>query len=1128
MPGLVRRGRKRPSLAVSEQVDKQSDDDSSTSSSKRARHDRDASGSPSPSTYMQNDDADGTSAYVQDEFQPGSLVRVKLKNFVTYTAAEFHLGPSLNMVIGPNGTGKSTLVCAICLGLGWGSEHLGRAKDLGAFVKHGASEAIVEIELATGPGNGPNRIVQRTIRKEDNKSVFFLDGKRVSQVAVTTMAKQFSIQIDNLCQFLPQDRVVEFAKMTDVDRLRETQRAAAPPHMVEWHDELKALRIEERNVQTKETNERSHLEKLEKQQNATREDVERFHQREGLLRKSKCLKKVRPMIEIKLLKNDILKMKEDRRLAMLELDQIKEDMEPARIALSEVETYRNQIEQVVKLRKNRVDLIKTQADKLVKDIDTEKAKASDSTELIKVELRAKKSREQDIVRITADINRLEQKRQNTAVEYDAASFESRKAEVRGQISTISNSVTDKQNSISGLRERAHAIADENTKLNTQREQLNTQSGKQASLLQRLSPDTAKAWKWIQENKHTLNFKGEVFGPPILECSIPDTRYAQALEGQLRKGDVIAITCTHSDDQQLLSNLLLRKVANGGQGLHEVHLRSSPKSLDSYQSPIMKEDLEKFGFQGYMLDFIQGPAAVLAMLCDNNRLHQIAYSPTPISDEQHAAVSNSPIRSWVSGTETFRIVTRREYNASSTSVTKLRPAQWFTDQPTNTEEVRAIESRITELVQEKEEIQENYAIVTNEMKSLKQELEELKQAREAIQAEQDATKKALAEWRAIPDKIASKQAQLDDHKQQNTETNERIREIKTQARETSLRVAAQALDYAKAVTHMRTFHESLIEAEIRFIEAKSELNALRNENSAMIQRQQTKETEVQELGNRIKRLREEYQKKTAATQQDIETLTEEEKQIVLEYRELPSFDDLEQEVQAVAARLEMMAEGNPGAIRAYEKREEDMNRTREKLEQYTASLGEIREKITEIREQWEPQLDVLISKISNAFAYNFQQIGCAGEVAVFKDEEDFDNWSVQISVRFRENEPLSVLNSHRQSGGERAVSTIFYLMALQDLAQSPFRVVDEINQGMDPRNERMVHERMVDIACQERTSQYFLITPKLLTGLKFHPKMKVHVINSGEHIPDSKTVKGGWDLNDMAKIALRTRKGITVT
>lgn len=58
----------------------------------------------------------------KSKHQPGSIVRVKLANFVTYTAVEFLPGPSLNMVIGPNGTGKSTLVCALCLGLGWGPQ----------------------------------------------------------------------------------------------------------------------------------------------------------------------------------------------------------------------------------------------------------------------------------------------------------------------------------------------------------------------------------------------------------------------------------------------------------------------------------------------------------------------------------------------------------------------------------------------------------------------------------------------------------------------------------------------------------------------------------------------------------------------------------------------------------------------------------------------------------------------------------------------------------------------------------------------------------------------------------------------------------------------------------------------
>jgi len=69
-----------------------------------------------------------------------------------------------------------------------------------------------------------------------------------------------------------------------------------------------------------------------------------------------------------------------------------------------------------------------------------------------------------------------------------------------------------------------------------------------------------------------------------------------------------------------------------------------------------------------------------------------------------------------------------------------------------------------------------------------------------------------------------------------------------------------------------------------------------------------------------------------------------------------------------------------------------------------------------------------------------------------------------------------------------------------MAQAPFRVVDEINQGMDPRNERMVHERMVEIACREHTSQYFLITPKLLTGLRYDERMRILCIASGEHMP----------------------------
>ena len=95
--------------------------------------------SPLPNEYPFTNDPRSRSSMLQDDtlhpregrqsYQPGSIVRVKLANFVTYTAVEFFPGPSLNMVIGPNGTGKSTLVCAICLGLGWGLQLGSNAND---------------------------------------------------------------------------------------------------------------------------------------------------------------------------------------------------------------------------------------------------------------------------------------------------------------------------------------------------------------------------------------------------------------------------------------------------------------------------------------------------------------------------------------------------------------------------------------------------------------------------------------------------------------------------------------------------------------------------------------------------------------------------------------------------------------------------------------------------------------------------------------------------------------------------------------------------------------------------------------------------------------------------------------
>merc|ERR1739845_91077 len=135
------------------------------------------------------------------------------------------------------------------------------------------------------------------------------------------------------------------------------------------------------------------------------------------------------------------------------------------------------------------------------------------------------------------------------------------------------------------------------------------------------------------------------------------------------------------------------------------------------------------------------------------------------------------------------------------------------------------------------------------------------------------------------------------------------------------------------------------------------------------------------------------------------------------------------------------------------------------------------------------------------------LGCAGELQLSSGDKEvirsgnrtnkeenlgnFKDWGIDIRVKFRSESDLQVLSARVHSGGERSVSTIMYLMSLQDLMVSPFRCVDEINQGLDEQNERLVFRRIVQNSTRKsvdekksltHNGQYFLITPKLLPNL----------------------------------------------
>ena len=86
--------------------------------------------------------------------------------------------------------------------------------------------------------------------------------------------------------------------------------------------------------------------------------------------------------------------------------------------------------------------------------------------------------------------------------------------------------------------------------------------------------------------------------------------------------------------------------------------------------------------------------------------------------------------------------------------------------------------------------------------------------------------------------------------------------------------------------------------------------------------------------------------------------------------------------------------------------------------------------------WLPKLKRTVEDINRNFGRSFERIGCAGEVQLYEEtdpetgQEDFEKYAIHIKVRYRAEEGLQLLTAQRQSGGERSVATILYLIAIQ--------------------------------------------------------------------------------------------------
>lgn len=380
-------------LELDEDDDQQSADDfHSFANNDDDDDDDDEGGNVSGHHTNRNASSNGTTV---TEFSPGAIVRVTIENFVTYERADFFPGPSLNMVIGPNGVGKSSLVCAICLGLGYPPTVLGRAGTVGEFVKHGKDHAIVEIELQKRPQDRANYVIRLRINAENNERSFSLNGKACTLKNIKSVMARLRIQIDNLCQFLPQDKVAEFAGLEPIEKLNKTLLAAAPEEVVQQQQELKQMFSEQKELQRSIDTGAESLRSLQVRQQGLQADVERLKEREEIQNAVNDLSDARLIVHYNEERARYMQVKDDKKKAEQKHRRLERENQPALENVNAKQTYKDEVERALKARLQRAQYLEAETDRSLHAVEKirEDMKSLENNKVLEKESMDKKKKE---------------------------------------------------------------------------------------------------------------------------------------------------------------------------------------------------------------------------------------------------------------------------------------------------------------------------------------------------------------------------------------------------------------------------------------------------------------------------------------------------------------------------------------------------------------------------------------------------------------------------------------------------------------------------------------------------------------------------------------------------------------
>ncbi|KAN0060807.1 Structural maintenance of chromosomes protein 5 [Thecaphora frezii] len=672
-----------------------------------------------------------------DGFLPGSIRRVALYQFVTYDFVEFHPGPNLNMIIGPNGTGKSTIASGIALGLGWSTSVLSRQKDLADFVKNDCQEGWIELELQGLPGQR-NIVIRRTLVKTDNTSDWFLNGHKSSKREVTERVGEFEIDISNLCSFLPQDKVAAFARMSPQEVLVETEKMAGDPRLFKWHSKLeelgRALAIKEAALE----HDVKQRDNLQERNEALERDVRRFEEREKMEKNIFNLKVKILKAKYSIAVAEAKELQAEKREKKRQLREAEEAGKPMKAKKRELDRKIEETEERLQEQRDAMRTEEKKASRLIRELEQRGA----DIERLHDKMRHLKTTEEDRKRTIRDL-RAEIARREEIV--NAGPPEVDLTEIKLQIRSVDQEDRQVQDELSQISNDKNQISIESKSQNRSRDdlkrRLDSLEDVKAQRLEKLRQADAAAFSavnWLRNNQ--AMFQKPVYEPILLEINVTDPAYADAVESCINWPLMKTFICQTRADYDLFTREVIDQ-----RRMRVTVAEVESMNLENFRPPAPADQLQTMGFDKYVLDVLTGPRDVLTHLCNTAHLHgiPIARNDQNINVEQ---VENARLfRRFIIGNTSFTVSYSSYGNRSAQTASRVVTPARTLARSIDGKVQKQLEDQMQVIHQKVKELEAEMGPLLRRESKLRKQRETISQRRAELLAEKREKENVRSSW-----------------------------------------------------------------------------------------------------------------------------------------------------------------------------------------------------------------------------------------------------------------------------------------------------------------------------------------------------------------------------------------------